>query len=96
MIVGVLTLVVALYSVHAEAVRVVVLGGSGYLGAHVCRALSRRGCSVKSISRNGDATPGGARFDGTATLSLFDIIQYYSAGFRVWGLLFDLGLGMPT
>lgn len=37
--------------------KVLVLGGSGYMGRHVCEALLREGARVVSVSRGG----GGAR-----------------------------------
>ena len=45
--------------------RVAVVGGSGFIGSHVCKALVARGCSVTSISRNGADTPGPIQMDGT-------------------------------
>jgi hypothetical protein len=37
---------------------VAVVGGSGYIGSHVCKALVASGCSVTSISRHGLRTAG--------------------------------------
>ena len=36
-----------------DAMRVVVFGGSGFVGVHVCKALASSGCTVVSVSRNG-------------------------------------------
>ena len=44
--------------------KIVVLGGSGFIGSHVCKALIGRGCAVTSISRNGPNTPS-IRLDGS-------------------------------
>ena len=49
----------------ATAPRVVVLGGSGFIGSHVCKALIGRGCAVTSISRSGLNTRGAPRLDGS-------------------------------
>ena len=45
--------------------RIVVLGGSGFVGSHVCKALIGRGCAVTSISRNGPNTRTSIRLDGS-------------------------------
>jgi len=37
----------------SEAALTVVLGGSGFLGRHLCRSLLTAGCRVRSISRSG-------------------------------------------
>jgi len=42
----------------ADAPRVVVLGGSGFVGARVVDALARRGARVTSVSRAGEAPAG--------------------------------------
>ena len=43
--------------------RIAVFGGSGFIGARVCKALIACGCAVTSISRSGDAALG-SRFEG--------------------------------
>jgi len=45
--------------------KIVVLGGSGFIGSHVCKALIGRGCAVTSISRNGPNTRAAMRLDGS-------------------------------
>ena len=45
--------------------KIVVLGGSGFIGSHVCKALIGRGCAVTSISRNGPNTRTSIRLDGS-------------------------------
>ena len=44
--------------------RVAVFGGSGFVGAAVCKALVLGGCSVLSVSRRGMRTPGRIRWNG--------------------------------
>ena len=69
----------------ANAMRVVVFGGSGFIGSAVCKALVEAGCcSVQSISRNGKDTMAStisltgqqkanlARYDGEAWISEVD------------------------
>ena len=45
--------------------RILVLGGSGFVGSHVCKALVGCGCSVRSMSRSGLQTRGAVRLDGS-------------------------------
>ena len=45
--------------------RIVVLGGSGFIGSQVCKALIGRGCAVTSISRSGLNTRAAPRLDGS-------------------------------
>ena len=61
---------VLLLSASAHAMRVAVLGGSGNVGAHVCKELIRMGCDVASISRSGQQTLGPIGLDGTERPSL--------------------------
>ena len=49
----------------AMAPRIVVLGGSGFIGSEVCKALIGRGCAVTSVSRSGMKTRGALRLDGS-------------------------------
>ena len=49
----------------AMAPRIVVLGGSGFIGSEVCKALIGRGCAVTSVSRSGMNTRGALRLDGS-------------------------------
>jgi nucleoside-diphosphate-sugar epimerase len=37
--------------------RIMVLGGTGFLGSHICDAFHAAGCAVVSVSRNGTAGP---------------------------------------